>query len=957
MVDGLAELKERLRRLRAERRLSMSGLERRAGLGHTTVSRALNGTTVPSEATVVALARALGVDADPLLALRRTSLTPTEQLAPGRRSTVGEDGQFEERYRQYVKQRHGNLSIVGLDLSHPNRATWPLDTAYLSLDFAISVPGLAKAAGLSSGSVMEVRTDRADHALAGKHRVLVRGLAGGGKTTLLQWLACGTAAGKLPTGLSHLHDCVPFMLPLRSIVRHVRLPSPQHFLESVGCPLRDSQPQGWADRVLNEGRGLLLIDGLDEVPQMQRALTQAWLRELLAAYPQAKYVLTTRPSAVAEGWLAADDFAEITVRPMGAKDVAVFISRWHAAAVATTDTEHERAHLSSLEAALRDAVRFQRDLARLTTTPLLCALVCALNRDRRGHLPHGRMELYEAALSMLMVRRDRERDVEAPEGLALTEHQSIQLLQRLAYWLIRNGQTEMDYETALAIIDDALPAMPQIASQSDAAGVIRHLIARSGLLRTPAADVIDFVHRTFQDYLGAKAAIEVRDIPLLVRHAHDDQWEDVLQMAVAHARPHERVSLLRRLISRGDRTPKYRARLHLLAMACLQHAPEIDPGVRRDVEERATALVPPRSDEEAEALMAVGPVILGLLPGPEGLDSDEAAAVIRTAELIGGDAALTVMKRFRDTPEAWALANAWDNFNAHDYAREVLAHLSRDVGLAIKSREQLGELAGLNFSRLAFRGDFTSDEVAEACGTQDLLTLHIDSNPLLEDLDFISAHRNIARFGLHNCQGVADLTPLSGLPSLAALEIENCTRVDVDGLVSLAGLNELSLDVEILHRTLESLPIRANITKLTLGRDACKTLSLEGVTRWPSLAYLGLWDRIDAFSRIVDLSMLEDLALIGNASISMLAELPSIPQVRELFLGLLRDEDDLALVCRKLPNLQRLTLWCSRRTTPVDLTPLSGMKDLSITLHEAPGVLGVERLPAGSVTRSPRPRE
>lgn len=54
VVEGeqkaLAELKERLRRLRAERRLSMTALERRAGMGHTTVSRALNGSTLPSAA-------------------------------------------------------------------------------------------------------------------------------------------------------------------------------------------------------------------------------------------------------------------------------------------------------------------------------------------------------------------------------------------------------------------------------------------------------------------------------------------------------------------------------------------------------------------------------------------------------------------------------------------------------------------------------------------------------------------------------------------------------------------------------------------------------------------------------------------------------------------------------------------------------------------------------------------
>ena len=53
-----------------------------------------------------------------------------------------------------------------------------------------------------------------------------------------------------------------------------------------------------------------------------------------------------------------------------------------------------------------------RHLRALTVSPLLCALVCALNRERRTQLPRDRMEIYEAALDMLLERRDRERGVE-----------------------------------------------------------------------------------------------------------------------------------------------------------------------------------------------------------------------------------------------------------------------------------------------------------------------------------------------------------------------------------------------------------------------------------------------------------------------------------------------------------------------------------------------------------------
>ncbi|MEU2162535.1 helix-turn-helix domain-containing protein [Streptomyces chengbuensis] len=68
--EELEDLKRLLRRLRVERGFSVGGLARRARLGRTTTSQALNGATVPSEATLVSLAHALRAPADPLLRLR-----------------------------------------------------------------------------------------------------------------------------------------------------------------------------------------------------------------------------------------------------------------------------------------------------------------------------------------------------------------------------------------------------------------------------------------------------------------------------------------------------------------------------------------------------------------------------------------------------------------------------------------------------------------------------------------------------------------------------------------------------------------------------------------------------------------------------------------------------------------------------------------------------------------------
>ncbi|MFD0382981.1 NACHT domain-containing protein [Streptomyces stramineus] len=181
---------------------------------------------------------------------------------------------------------------------------------------------------------------RAEEALSGRRRVLLRGAAGSGKTTLLQWLATITARGDLPPGLGHLSGCMPLLLPLRTLIRRGELPRPEEFLATAAAPLAGlPAAQGWATRRLAEGTVLLLVDGVDEVPEADRRRTLSWIKDLLAAYPDARYVLTTRPSAVREGWLADAGFTELELLPMGRGDVLAFIDRWHTAAGAQRNAQ------------------------------------------------------------------------------------------------------------------------------------------------------------------------------------------------------------------------------------------------------------------------------------------------------------------------------------------------------------------------------------------------------------------------------------------------------------------------------------------------------------------------------------------------------------------------------------------------------------------------------------------
>ncbi|MEU8793319.1 NACHT domain-containing protein [Streptomyces sp. NPDC048643] len=688
----------------------------------------------------------------------------------------GEDAAFERRYLEHLRKKHGKLTIHGIDLSSsPTR--WPLDVAYLNLETTRRVPSPASRGetGQAYQWALADGTEPADQVLASNRRVLLRGEAGSGKSTLVQWLAVMAARGELSDRLEYLDDRVPFVLPLRTLTRHgERLPNPRDLLAASGCPLAGGQPDGWEDRVLLAGRGLILVDGIDEVPEPERERTRRWLRDLIDTYDgQNRWLVTSRPSAVGHDWLIEDGFAELTLSVLGPADIATFIERWHAAARTGTDDGGELARYASQ---LRTAVRTQPDLGRLAANPLMCGLICALHRDRRGSLPHGRKDLYEAALSMLLSRRDRERDMAIP---ALREEPQREVLQLLAYWLIKNGRTEMDRSRAETIVARVLPAIPEVAELGEAPAVFDHLLQRSGLLREPAPDSVDFIHRTFQDFLGARAAVEEGDFGLLVEHADDDQWEDVIRMAVALARPRERETIFRELLARADRgaDPRVRARIRLLAAACLEHATSLSPAVREAVERATATLIPPGDEEEARTLAEAGPLILRLLPGPEDVDDLGAFHTVIAASRVASDAAVPFLARFVDHPFVAVRAQlvwSWSRFDSEQYADEIIARLDPDdLMFTVKNDEQLGHLR-----RLGLRPD----------------ALDVRAGVSGEALTSYLAHHPARRLSLPQL-GVSDLEFLcgrAGTGTLARITELRTTAASVEALPSGAVLGSVT---------------------------------------------------------------------------------------------------------------------------------------------------------------------
>ncbi|MFH8370712.1 NACHT domain-containing protein [Streptomyces sp. NPDC018031] len=838
------------------------------------------------------------------------------RLGPGPERTAAA---YEARYSDFVRATQSRLQLFGVTLSGAS-AEWALDTAYISLgvrDEAPADPGFGE---FGPGSV------RIEHALAATSRLLLRGPAGSGKSTLVQWLATNAARRSFGPELADWNICVPFVLRLRALTERETLPLPVEFLSSMGNPLSGAAPAGWVEGLMSSGRALVLVDGVDEVPQRLRRRTEEWLRQLVTAFPDARYVVTTRPSAVPENWLTPHGFRAHALLPMSREDVRSFITHWHDAA-----REETGEPLEAYQDAMLQAVTARRELSRLTTNPLMCALLCALNRDRRMQLPRARKDLYDAALEMLLIRRDTEREICAVEGVELTRDEQTLLLQELAYWLIRNGQLEADRADAVERIQGALAAMPQVRAQGDAEQVFRHLLIRSGLLREPAPGAVVFVHRTFQDYLAAKAAVEAGDFGLLAERAHDDQWEDVVRMAVGHARPDERARLLRRILKRADRVKKWRNRLNLLAAACLEHAPQLDPGVREEVERRTNGLVPPRDFPEAEELSAAGELVLDLLPPPEGLDEWTAAAVVHTAARIGGPAAQALIARFRHEtqgPVRVQIHHGWRRFETEEYVDAVLADAPENkIYLPVETEEQLRCLPRLPQYR--------------AIGVEGELPLFDYVDPKVELLQVL---RN---------PSLGDLSPLARFGSLRVLYLGRGVEpgLDLSVLRDLPSLTDLSLPVPSGPSGLESVP--AGPALVILGLHAPDDgLSLHGITRWPRLRRLQIAGAVHPgeLEKLATLAELETLSVSQRADLR-LAELAPLQRITRLFLFGCDVPEGLAPLA-ELPGLTELGLVeCTQSGAPVDLAPLQDLSDLVITLREDSVVLNEHLIPPERVQR------
>jgi NACHT domain len=874
--------------------------------------------------------------------------------AQGLQGEGGEAAAFDRQYRRDVARKLDQLELFGI--SNPeSRSRYSLTVAYLTLTAS------ARADDRGKEQDREEEEDRVslpvDAALGSRSRVLVRAEAGLGKTTLLQWLAVNSARRSFRGELAAWNDSVPFLLTLRRFVDR-DLPSIADF--TLGVNQHASPPEGWVREQLRNGSALVLVDGVDELPEEKREAAREWLADLVSTYPEARYVATSRPPAVAEDWLGEAEFEPVALEPMSVTAISTFIDHWHEAVVETLSTAEEGEELARLSLSLIDRVRERRAIRNLASTPLLCAMLCALNRERRAEIPSERIELYRIALDMLLERRDAERQVRA--GIPdLGRREKEILLRVFALWLLNNNRSDAAIEDLVNLVGDRLPGMPRV--EASAAEVTKHLLLRSGLLRQPVEGRVDFIHRTFQEYLAAQEAVATRSEGMLLDHAHLDQWQEVVVLAAGLADLPLRESLVAGLIKRGNRDRPFRHRLHLLAVGCLETSAELSPELTARVNALLEQLIPPRSLTEAKAIASAGELAIERLGRySEGAKAAEAAACVRALSLIGGESALVQLERFGPDSRltvARELLRGWQEFPAEEYARRVLSRSRLDYGrVRISTPAELKGVAALSKATVLFcngAGASPSDDWPwQALASHPAIgEITLAELPGLAELPPLSTVGKLSALRLTSLPDLERIAP-GDLPYLKYLSVTAAPRLmNVSGLADLERLEGLRLHNAPRLSSLPPLPTslkRAFLTKLGLwlkdltAFERCSTLEVlsvrdcGGLSEIESLRALSdlrvlLLDDLPALLDVAPIAAAQRLRVLSLRDLPNLAQAPLLSGCVELVQLALEDSPDVTDVSwlEPLTQLEALSLAGCSELTELPWLELPALRRLHLT--------------------------
>lgn len=413
-----------------------------------------------------------------------------------------------------------------------------------------------------------------------RHLVLL-GEAGSGKSTFVQWVTLCLAGAELmkpDANLEVLRRPIPedrprsrnraslpqpwrreALLPVRVVLRRFAAKGLPPIGKSATADdlwtyiasalpaetLGEFVPQ--LKRHLMETGGLILLDGLDEVPEAgaRRVQLKQAILDFASIFHRCRIVVTSRVYAYQDQDWVLPDWQVKVLHPFTHAQIRHYVELWYAQAAKSSLSKAEASRRAER---LMNTIQSRPNLFQLASQPLLLALMTSLHNWEGGRLPDKREMLYHESVELLLYRWEASRPPEAEDHCAKPEPSLAQwldadrskvrsALERVAAEVHRSQADPRGTAEVLKkdIVDALMDSCPKARGREQ--DLVEYLRDRSGILIERDDKTFAFPHRTFQEYLAAcQLANEgiPGELPDLLRE-DPNRWREVVLLAAARA--------------------------------------------------------------------------------------------------------------------------------------------------------------------------------------------------------------------------------------------------------------------------------------------------------------------------------------------------------------------------------------------------------------------------------------
>ncbi len=297
--------------------------------------------------------------------------------------------------------------------------------------------------------------------------------------------------------------------------------------------------------LLKQGKLLVLMDGLDEVPTSElRREVQDQLRQVAENYPNNRLILTCRTQIMTS---IPVGFTSVEVADFKPEQVKQFVKNWFKAG-GKSDAETEQQW-----EIFDNAVGRNPGLKELTVTPVLLSLMCLVLQDE-GEIHSQLTWLYQKGIKLLLRKWN---DAKAITGWAvgsetyrlLTVERKEALLTEIAARKFENPKSFVLFEQEE--IATYITEFLQLASRSEGNAILKAIEAQHGLLIERADELWSFSHLTFQEHFTVQWLTQLSSEEL-ARKIANEQWQEVVKQLVKSQQPADRlVQLIKQAIEQS----------------------------------------------------------------------------------------------------------------------------------------------------------------------------------------------------------------------------------------------------------------------------------------------------------------------------------------------------------------------------------------------------------------------